>query len=173
MSFTRGNSHANSRRWFIFPPPPLWNFCPTEDTNFSTKTLIRIYATYSGVSQKKVVETKSRQTLAFDPGGCSSHLRDRPFLGGRHALLRGGGGCLGRRMVFEAGKFFVELRTSTSFQEKAKRFCTPCVYVRLLLPQRQTSTRSGDSTRLWKLRGMNGWQGTPRSEELCGKYDLE
>ena len=76
-------------------------------------------------------------------------------------------------MVFEAGKFFVELRTSTSFQEKAKRFCTPCVYDRLLLPQRQTSTRSGDSTRLWKLRGMNGWQGTPRSEELCGKYDLE
>ena len=125
MSFTRGNSHANSRRWFIFPPPPLWNFYPTEDINFSTKTLIRIYATYSGVSQKKVVETKSRQTLAFDPGGCSSHLRDRPFLGGRHALLRGGG------VVWDAGwylrleSFLLSLGLQHHFKRRPSDFVRP------------------------------------------------
>ena len=39
---------------------------------------------------------KVRQTLVFDSsGGCSNRLRGCPFLGGRRALLRGGG-CLGR-----------------------------------------------------------------------------
>ena len=34
-------------------------------------------------------------------------------------------------------------------------------------------TGSGDGTKRWKLRGMNGVQGTARSEELGGKYHLE
>ena len=34
-------------------------------------------------------------------------------------------------------------------------------------------TGSGDGTKLWKLPGVNGLQGTPRSEELGGKYHLE
>ena len=39
---------------------------------------------------RKVIQTKSRQTLVFDPGGCcSGRLRSCPFLGGRHALLSG------------------------------------------------------------------------------------
>ena len=38
---------------------------------------------------RNVLETKSRQTLVFDPGGCTGRLRACPFLGGRHALLCG------------------------------------------------------------------------------------
>ena len=34
-------------------------------------------------------------------------------------------------------------------------------------------TGSGKGTKLWKLRGVNGLQGTPRSEELGGEYHLE
>ena len=36
---------------------------------------------------RKVIQTKSRQTLVFDPGGCSGRLRGCPFLGGSHTLL--------------------------------------------------------------------------------------
>ena len=40
-------------------------------------------------SWRKVIQTKSSQTLVFDPGGCSGRLRGCPFLGGWRALLRG------------------------------------------------------------------------------------
>ena len=40
------------------------------------------------------MEMTSRQTLVFNPGDCTSRLRDHPFLGGRHAFLR-------REVLFE------------------------------------------------------------------------
>ena len=73
----------------IFPPPPLWNFCPTEETNFRATTSIQTYATYNTFWQMKALETKSRQTLVFDPGGCTGCLRACPFWGGRRTLLCG------------------------------------------------------------------------------------
>ena len=45
-------------------------------------------------------------------------------------------------------------------------------YGRSLFSRSQKATGSGDGTRLWKLREMNGLQETPRSEELGSKYDL-
>ena len=71
----------------IFPPPPSsWSLVKetkekTDRTNFNQ---------LAPPSWRKVVQTKLRQNLVFDPGGCSSHLRGYPFLGGRHALLCGG-----------------------------------------------------------------------------------
>ena len=38
----------------------------------------------------KVLETKTRHTLVFDPEGCLDSLRACPFLGGWRALLCGG-----------------------------------------------------------------------------------
>ena len=40
-------------------------------------------------SWRRVIQTKSRQTLVFDPGGCTGHLRTCPFLGTWRALLCG------------------------------------------------------------------------------------
>ena len=38
---------------------------------------------------RKVIQTKSRPTLVFDPDGCTGRLRSCPFLGGRRALRIG------------------------------------------------------------------------------------
>ena len=37
----------------------------------------------------RVIQTKSRQTLLFDPGGCTGHLRACPFIGGWRAFFFG------------------------------------------------------------------------------------
>ena len=75
----------------IFPPPPLpWSFCKTiEERSFSTITIIHTFAKYNNFWHSEVIETKSRQFLVFDPGGCSGGLCGYPFLGGQRALLLG------------------------------------------------------------------------------------
>ena len=73
----------------ILPLPFLWNFCPTEDMKFRPTISIQLYATYISFQKMKILETKSRQTLVFDPGGCTGRLRTCPFLGEWHALLCG------------------------------------------------------------------------------------
>ena len=40
-----------------------------------TTTAIQIYATYSSYWHSKVIKTKIRQTLVFDPDRCSDDLR--------------------------------------------------------------------------------------------------
>ena len=72
----------------IFPPPPLsWSLLIGENTkNRTGRTDVDQLA---HTCWRKVLETKSRQTLVFDPGGCTDRLRACPFLGGRRALLRG------------------------------------------------------------------------------------
>ena len=110
----------------------------------------------------------------LDPGECSSRLCGCQFIGRRPALL-GGGGRLRRYGGTRGWSIFVGRRTSNIiFQDKGKRFGTPYVSAvdRYFLEARKT-TGSGDGTRLWKLRGIIGWQGTPRSEDLGGKHDLE
>ena len=88
-------------------------------------------------------------------------------------LLRGGF-VWDALLVSEVGAFFVEHRTSTLFSRErqavwyAVHFAVDCHFL-----ETRKTTESGDGTRLWKLRGMNGWQGAPRSETLGGKYDLE
>ena len=77
----------------IFPLPPLsWII-------YETKVMCKYSSATDGKMNfnqlappcwRKVIQTKSRQTLLFDSGGCSSHLRDRLFLRGRRTLLRGG-----------------------------------------------------------------------------------
>ena len=70
----------------IFPQPPLW-FCLTEEEMNSRTTTIQYATAYSTFWKIKVMATKSRQTLVFDPGSCTGCLRACPFLGGRRALL--------------------------------------------------------------------------------------
>ena len=69
-----------------FDQPPVW-FFPTEEINFEDFKSIR-----HGLQQflkLKVLQTKSMQTLMFDPGGFKGCLCACPFLGMRRALLCG------------------------------------------------------------------------------------
>ena len=62
---------ASTATMAIFHQLPLW-FCPTEDMN--SRTSIQYVTTYYS-SFWKVLKTKARQTLMFDPGDCTDHLR--------------------------------------------------------------------------------------------------
>ena len=92
----------------IIPPPPLsWRLCETKTgKHSSTTTAIQTRATYSSYWHRKVKETKSKQTLVFDPGGCSGRLRCCPFLSERLALLRRGF-VWDATIVSEAGAFLL------------------------------------------------------------------
>ena len=57
---------------------------------------------------RKVIQTKSRQTLMFDPGGYTCRLRSCPFLRGWHTL-RIGRDRLDPAVVAEAGAFSVHV----------------------------------------------------------------
>ena len=63
-------------RTIFLPPPPSWILGDktkkrTSRTNFNQ---------FAFPCWRKVLEKKSRQTLAFDPGGCTDRLRVCPFL---------------------------------------------------------------------------------------------
>ena len=74
-----------------FNEPPL-RFCPTEETDLepSCKKTSTPYASFDSSSFwrllaapycRRVVDTKSRQNMTFDPGGSRGHLRACPFSG--------------------------------------------------------------------------------------------
>ena len=76
---------------------PRLRFCPTEEAN-SKRTSVQYASYYSSFwrnSQlaapfcRRVIETKSRQTLVFDPGRSLGHLRAYPFLGTWRTFLCG------------------------------------------------------------------------------------
>ena len=58
----------------------------------------------------------------FDPGRCSSRVHDRPFLGGRRALLRGGGCLDACDSIGGWSVFLLSVELQHNFQQKAKRF---------------------------------------------------
>ena len=74
----------------FFPTPLPESFCLAK-----MRTSRKTFSQLAPPCWRKVIVTKPRQTLAFDPGGCTSRLRDHSILGGRHALLRWEGlfGC--------------------------------------------------------------------------------
>ena len=82
----------------IFPPSLLsWSCYGEETKEITSRTNFNPFAPRYW---RKVVQTKSRRTLVFDPDSCSGRLRGCPFLGGRRTLLRGGvrlGHCDGIR----------------------------------------------------------------------------
>ena len=71
----------------------------------------------------KVLEMKTRQTLVFDPGGSTDHLRACPFLVGWCALLCGEVSS-GYRMVYEAGRFWYTEELNIISRDD-KRFVMP------------------------------------------------
>ena len=101
----------------IFHQSPLWIFCPIEDINFGTTTSIR-YATYSSFWKMKVVETTSRKTLVFDPGGCTSQSTCLPVAGRVARVALWGGVRLDAAMVSEAGAFLVGSRLVHHFPKR-------------------------------------------------------
>ena len=79
-----GKASAATR--IIYYQPRLW-YCPTKEINSGISNQ---YATdYSSFWKLKVLQTKSRQTLVFDPGDSTGRLRSCPFLGTWRALLCG------------------------------------------------------------------------------------
>ena len=72
-------------------------------------------------------------------------------------------------MVFGARTCFVERRTILN-HPKNKRFGT--LYV-IVVDCYFPEAKKKQLGRVAALRAMEKWQGTPRSEEIGGKYDLE
>ena len=91
VSLTRGDAQANSRRWLT----PRWHSLYSDEDHLSPTAFFlelcrRDQETYlQDINSIRLVlqqfleveglEAKSRQTLAFDPGGCTGRLRACPF----------------------------------------------------------------------------------------------
>ena len=69
---------ASTATRIIFYQLPL-RLCPTEGTNSRTSNQYALH--YSSFWKMEVLDTKSRQTLVFDPGGSTGRLRSCSFLG--------------------------------------------------------------------------------------------
>ena len=86
---------ASTATRITFHQLPLW-FCLTEETNSRTANLCVSFFSISGwinnqqaPSWPRVIETKSRQNLMFDPSGFQACLPACPFLRTWRALLCG------------------------------------------------------------------------------------
>ena len=80
----------------IIFPRPLFSWSLGETKKRISRTSIQNALYYSSFWRinnqlasfwRRVIQTKSRQTLVLDPGGYTSCLRSCPFLGTRRALL--------------------------------------------------------------------------------------
>ena len=76
---------STAMRTIFFRPLPSWAL--GEETNERTNRAN--FNQLAPACWKRVIQTKSRQILVLNPGGCKDHLRACPFLGGWHALLCG------------------------------------------------------------------------------------
>ena len=141
---------ASTATRITFDQPLFW-FCATEDNNLRTSNQ---YPTdYSSFWKMKVLQTKSMQTLVFDPGGFNGRLRACPFWGTWRALLCGevlvwgpAGGDLGRcwhtedlNIIFNRGQAIRIDCGRSLFPPK----------VRLI----RGVVKISDGTRLWELGG--------------------
>ena len=109
MSLILGDAHTKSCRWLTFRRQsstttritynqPHIRFYQTEETN-SKRTSTQHASYYSGSWRirnqlaalfcRRVIETKSGQTLVFNPGSSTGHLRACLFLGTWQALVCG------------------------------------------------------------------------------------
>ena len=164
MSLTRGDAHANSRWWLTSRRQSLYS----EKAN-SDRTSIQYALDYSSFWKMKVLQTKSIQTLVFDPVGSKGRLCACPFLETWRALLCGevlvwapAGGDLERFWLTE------ELKYHFSMGDTSAPYVLRLIAVS---PQSQVDMWSR------QVRGhavMGAWrinrcQGTPWSEELDGK----
>ena len=80
---------ASTTMTTIFPRPRLPLSLVREARKRTCRTFIQYASYYRSVWKSKVLETKSRQTLVFDPGGSTGHLRACPILGTWRTLLCG------------------------------------------------------------------------------------
>ena len=113
---------------------PRLRFCPTEGTNSKTSIQYALYYNSSfwwnqlpAPSWRRVIQTKSRKKLIFDPGGSKGRLRACPLLGTWRVLLRGELLVLERRVALEGAAFFDRIDDlGINLQERYRRV-TPYV----------------------------------------------
>ena len=96
-------------------PRPLFSWSLGEETKGRNDWTS--FSQLAPLCWRGVIQTKSRQTLVFDPDCWPGHLRGCPFLGGRHALLSGYV-RLDAAMVTEAEAFLVHGGLEHHFQLK-------------------------------------------------------
>ena len=84
---------ATSATKIAFHQLPLW-FCLTKETNSKTSVVyVSYFNNFGWINNQqvpfwpRVIETKSRQNLVFDPGGSTGRLSPCPFWGTWRALL--------------------------------------------------------------------------------------
>ena len=87
----------------IFPRSPFSRSIGKETNKTNSQTNKQL----PSPCWRRVIETKSRKTLVFDPGGSTGRLRACPFLGWWRTLLCGRF-WFERRTVLEAGAFLVD-----------------------------------------------------------------
>ena len=98
----------------------------------------------------------------------------RPLISERAARFASWGVCLGCCDGIRGWSVFVGRRTSASFSKEGQViWYALCFAVDCYFSEARITTRSGDGSRLGEMRGVNGWQGTPRGKELSGKYNLQ
>ena len=101
-------------------------FCPTEETNSKKASIqyVSYYSSFWRINNQllpfwwKVLETKPRQTLVFDPGGFTGHLRACPFLGTWRALLCGWARLDAAIVVAKTGALWVHGGVGHHLQER-------------------------------------------------------
>ena len=107
---------------------------------------------------RKAIQTKLRQTLVFDPGGCTGRLRSCQFLGERRALHIRWTRLGAVMVVAEAGAFFLGrwmTRTSSSGRGTSEPFTQYVLRSIAAFPRSQPDTWSRQSQ---MARGYGSWE---------------
>ena len=120
-------SASNTLRTIFHPQPLPWSLCENTKKRANSTTTRRTNFDHLALPfYRKVIETKFRQHLAFDAGGCSGLLRGCLFLVGRRSFfsekVR-----LRRCYHIQSLSVFVKRRTASSSPMKGKLLDTPCV----------------------------------------------
>ena len=135
---------ASTAMMTIFPQPIFsWNFGETK--KYTSRINYNL-----GPSWRRVIQTKSRQTLMFNPGGFTSSFCACPFLRTWRALL------FGERFVRAldvAGVFFGRMKTlEYHFRSEVQATSTYCGRSPFLRNQADTGNRQSPTT-----RGYRSW----------------
>ena len=145
-----------------FEQPPLWLY-PVEEINLRASNQ---YATdNSSFWKMKVLQTKSMQTLIFNPGGFKGLLCACPFLGTWRALLCGEVLVLERLVAIWS--VFLQ-KKGLGISVSGARYKPPvCIVIDCYFLRSQAGLNM--SCRAMGAGGMNGCERAPWSEELDGK----
>ena len=114
-SFLLAGTTSTAMRTFFPRPLPSWTLGEEAEEITRRTNNNQLAPPY----WRKVIQTKSRQTLEFEVGGCTGRLDSCPFLGGRYTLRIIRWTHLNAAMgVTEAGAFLVHRGVKNHFQKR-------------------------------------------------------